>query len=77
VHQDGLGQMQLQCINIKYEADLMCTLCDTQADESQEHLLICPGLLEEIVVYKTVKYLDILGRNEIGTRTFAVFSHVC
>ena len=39
----------------------MCTLCDTQAEESQEHLLICPALLEEIVVDKTVKYLDIFG----------------
>ena len=34
----------------KYEGNLLCTLCDPQAEESQEHLLICPALLEDIVI---------------------------
>ena len=45
----------------KYEGNLLCTLCDPQAEESQEHLLICPALLEDIVVDNTVKYMDIFG----------------
>ena len=38
----------------KYEGNLLCTLCDTQSEESQEHLLVCPALLEDIVVDKSV-----------------------
>ena len=43
----------------KYEGNLLCTLCDTQAEESQEHLLVCPSLLDKIDVDESVKYMDI------------------
>ena len=44
----------------KYGDNLNCTLCQSQSEESQEHLLVCPGLAE-IPVNPSVKYQDIFG----------------
>ena len=60
----------------KYEGNLLCTLCDTQAGESQEHLLKCPALLEEILVDKSVKYLDIFGTLEEQVKAVRYFSQI-
>ena len=60
----------------KYEENLFCTLCDTQAEESQEHLLVCPALLEEIVEDKTVKYLDIFGPLEKQVKAVRYLSQI-
>ena len=43
----------------KYKENLNCTLCDTESEESQEHLLHCPALLRNIDVDHSVKYMDI------------------
>ena len=44
----------------KYGDNLNCTLCQSQSEESQEHLLVCPGLAE-IPVNPSVKYQNIFG----------------
>ena len=44
-----------------YEGNLLCSLCDDQAEESQEHLLVCSALLEDVVVDRSVRYPDIFG----------------
>ena len=45
----------------KYGDNLSCSLCQTLSQESQEHLLVCPGILEEEERCKEVQYLDIFG----------------
>ena len=60
----------------KYEGNLLCTLCDTQAEESQEHLLICSALLEDIVVDNTVKYMDIFGTLEKQVKAVKYISQI-
>ena len=42
-------------------SSLLCSLCDTNSEESQEHLLVCPGLVEQPPSNTTVQYLDIFG----------------
>ena len=44
-----------------YEGNLLCLLCDTKSEETQEHLLLCPSILSEVVVDKSVEYMDIFG----------------
>ena len=44
----------------KHGDNLNCTLCQSQSEESQEHLLVCPGLAE-IPVNPSVKYQNIFG----------------
>ena len=60
----------------KYEGNLLCTLCDTQSEESQEHLLVCPALLEDIVVDKSVNYMDIFGTLEKQVKAARYFSQI-
>ena len=43
----------------QYQGNLTCTLCDTNSEESQEHLIQCPALLERVDVDSSVKYMDI------------------
>ena len=42
-------------------SNLLCSLCDTDSEESQEHLLVCPGLGEQPPLNTSVQYLDIFG----------------
>ena len=48
----------------KYQGNLQCCLCDSQPEDSQEHLLVCPPLLNEVDVDQTVEYMDIFGSIE-------------
>ena len=43
----------------KYKGNISCTLCDKGLEESQEHLLQCPALLEKVEVDSSIKYMDI------------------
>ena len=45
-------------------SNLLCSLCDTDSEESQEHLLVCPGLVEQPPLNTSVQYLDIFGNLE-------------
>ena len=60
----------------KYEGNLLCTLCDTQSEKSQEHLLVCPALLEDIVVDKSVNYMDIFGTLEKQVKAARYFIQI-
>ena len=42
------------------EENLNCTLCETQSEESQEHLLQCPEL-SDISADSSLRYQDIFG----------------
>ena len=51
-----------------YEDDLSCQLCDTNANESQEHLLFCPSLADSVQSYQAttavhIQYMDIFHEN--------------
>ena len=48
----------------QYQGNLACTLCDTDSEDSQEHLLQCPALLEKVEVDNSVKYMDIFDTLE-------------
>ena len=45
----------------QYQDNLQCCLCDSQSEDSQEHLLECPSLLNEVDVDISVEYMDIFG----------------
>ena len=45
----------------KYQSNLLCCLCDASSEDSQEHLLLCPSLLSEIVIDDSVAYMDLFG----------------
>ena len=57
----------------KYGSNLSCSLCDVQADESQEHLLICPGL-NEVPRNPSVKYQDIFDNLDKKIEAVKYFS---
>ena len=57
----------------KYGSNRNCSLCDIQADESQEHLLICPGL-NEVPRNPSVKYQDIFDNLEKKIEAVKYFS---
>ena len=48
----------------KYQGNLQCCLCDSQSEDSQEHLLVFPPLLNKVDVDQTVEYMDIFGSIE-------------
>ena len=41
--------------------DLMCSYCHTNSEETQEHQLVCSGILEPELRNEKVKYSDIFG----------------
>ena len=53
----------------KYKGNISCTLCDTGLEESQEHLLQCPALLEKVEVDSSIKYMDILPQSNQQHKT--------
>ena len=48
----------------KYEENLLCSLCQTNSMESQEHLLVCPTLIPLSDIITNVKYMDIFDNLE-------------
>ena len=58
----------------KYEGNILCVLCDTQSEESQEHIIVCPTILKEIVEDKIVRYMDIYGPLEKQIKAVNYFS---
>ena len=60
----------------KYEGNLLCQLCETQSEESQEHLLVCPTILNEVVVDKTVQYMDIFSSLEKQIKAVNYYSQI-
>ena len=59
-----------------YEGNLLCLLCDTKSEETQEHLLLCPSILSEVVVDKSVEYMDIFGPLEKQINAVKYFSKI-
>ena len=47
-----------------YKDNLLCSLCETNSNESQQHLLVCPGLVEHPSVNTPVRYMDIFDTLE-------------
>ena len=59
-----------------YEGNLLCLLCDTKSEETQEHLLLCPSILSEVVVDKSVEYMDIFDPLEKQIKAVNYFSQI-
>ena len=60
----------------KHGEDLLCSLCQTHAEESQEHLLVCPGILEQSERNYEVNYLDIFGSLDDQVRAVKYWNKV-
>ena len=60
----------------QYPGNLNCTLCDTNSEESQEHLIQCPALLERVDVDSSVKYMDIFDTLEKQVKAVKYISEI-
>ena len=60
-------------------SDLQCSLCSISAEESQEHLLVCPEIvkddeLKKCLVSKQISYSDIYGPPSKQTEAIKIWS---
>ena len=60
----------------QYKDDLTCLLCNTGSEESQEHIINCPELLNSIEVDKSIKYEDIFDTLDKQVRAVQYISKI-